>query len=162
MILLTIYFSRNIPKIEFAVDKVEKVPSFWNKKDSVITLTLSTKEDFIKMYKDKQAVNIYMLCPLTTNDFSEKKTGSELFLIKSLKFRHDTTVKRGDRFTYKFPIVFINKDYNEMNKITALALLKKRNCVDCTIIMAFLAPIVLNQESKKFCVPSDSLIKLLE
>lgn len=163
IILVKIYLVTNIPKVDFKVENIELLPHQYYKNYSEITLTLSSKEDFIKIYNEEHAVNIYMFCPLTTSDFSAKNISSEMFRLEDASFRHDTTVQIGDRFFYKFPIMFSNKDGKKINKITALELLKKRDCVECEIVMAFFpGKIVRNQTSNPFCISADSLIKFLK
>ncbi len=162
VVLFKVYLYRKIPQPEFNVERVELLQSKWNKKDSLITLTLSTKENFIQLYKDADAVNIYLYCPLTTNDFLEKDTKKDVFSIGGF-LRKDTVVNIGNRYFYTFPISFEDRNSNNINKIISLELLKDKDCVDCIVVMAFFALTnFAKQDYKKFCIPKDSLIKFLK
>jgi len=152
----------NISPIVFQVDKIELAP-YPNRKDSFINLTISSKEDFLKIYNKEKGVNIYMFCPLVSGNFDNM--GEEEYQLHGyfLPDNRDTSLLMNNRYIYKLPISIENKKAQVLSDTKKIiSLLPQKECIDCKIVMAFFPnKLVKNYFSETFCISKDSLIKCI-
>lgn len=153
----------NIPKIEFKVDKVEIVVQWRN--SPIFEVSLSSNENILHYYYDTRAVNSYLFCPLSSQDFSAENISEESYVAedyyRGVLFQESKVIFEKGEYHYKIPLTFMKRNINNISE----QLLKEqeikniidgKNCVSCIIVLAYMHKSIY--KSVPFCIPTDSIL----
>ena len=162
-ILSIIFFltcKSNLKPIVFRFEEVKFFPLESSEKSVFIKLKVSSKDDLLKIYKEENAANIYMYCPLASGNFENiNKDSIELYGF----LNKDSLTLLNNKYYYEFPIYFSEGGKQVIKKNEIFLLLKNKECLDCKIIMAFnVGSLKTNHFFEKFCIPTDSLLNSLK
>jgi hypothetical protein len=143
-------------------EKIKKVTIPQNNKAWFLELTLISEQDIIKFSKKEGAINIYMFCPLSSNNLTSDTISLERYRING-SFPLDSSSFKDNKYVYHLPIDFESKDSGLMTNENIMSVLENRKCIDCKIVIAF--PVVSfksNRFSETFCIPVDSIKPFLK